>query len=152
MSAPKDKLRQILRSAKNSFKSYNEVEKRVREATSNDPWPSTSSSMMRIVHDAEDSFMYDSMLSMLLKRLQHHSQLMHVKKALILTEFILRNGNIRFVNDMKARIHIFEALESYRFLVEGSDKGGDGKRCIIETEYDCFKTILTLCFHFLRVV
>jgi len=125
MSAPKDKLRQLLRSAKNSLKTYNEVGKRVREATSNDPWPSTSTLMMRIVADTDDHFLYDSMLSMLLKRLQDTSQIMHVKKALILADFLLRNAGARFINDMKSRLHIFGNLCSYRYLVEGSDKGAD---------------------------
>lgn len=144
MSAPKDKLRQLLRSAKNSLKTYNEVEKRVREATSNDPWPSTSTLMMRIVADTDDHFLYDSMLSMLLKRLQDTSQIMHVKKALILADFLLRNAGGRFINDMKSRLHIFENLSSYRYLVEGSDKGADGE-FVTAICADAIFSVLTAC-------
>ena len=81
-SKPRDVLRKLLRQVKNRVKEYNDVERRIREATSNDPWPCSSTQMYEIACDANDQFKYDSMLGMLLKRLQDYSQIMHVKKAL----------------------------------------------------------------------
>jgi hypothetical protein len=117
--------RKVMRQVKNRMKEYNDVERRVREATSNDPWPSTSTVMHQIANDANDHFRYDSLLGMLLKRLQDYGQILHVKKALFLAEFLLRNAPQRFVNDMKDRSHIFNHLTKYRYLVDGADKGED---------------------------
>jgi hypothetical protein len=124
-SKPKDMVRKMFRQVKNRVKEYNDVEKRVREATSNDPWPCTSTLMAQIANDANDQYRYDSMLGIVLKRLQDYGQIMHVKKAMILVQYLVRNAPIRFVQDMKSRTHIFEHLKKYRFIIEGVDKGQD---------------------------
>ncbi|KMS93596.1 hypothetical protein BVRB_029880, partial [Beta vulgaris subsp. vulgaris] len=125
MSLMKDRLKNLIRSAKNSIKDYNPAERRVRDATSNEPWPPSSRTMLAICHDMTDATLYDSVLVMLLKRLQDKGQVMHVRKSLQLVEFCLRHGNRRFIEDMKTRRFIFKLLLSYRFLIHGQDKGAE---------------------------
>eukprot|EP00474_Spongospora_subterranea_P000275 CRZ00733.1 hypothetical protein [Spongospora subterranea] len=137
MSLVKQRLRTMLRSAKDSIKDYNMAERRVRAVTSNEPWPASSRSMMAVCGDMKDPGLYDSILIMLLKRIQDRSQILHVKKSLQLVDFCLRHALQRFVDDMKARRHVFLSLSKYRFLVHGQDKGAE-----IRAKSDCILALL----------
>lgn len=103
-----------MRAIKNHALSYADVEVKVREATSNDPWscpPSLLRELARATHDYQD---YPKLFSMLWKRLADVEHVLHVTKALVLLQYLLLHGSERFVLDVKRRARDITALTKYK--------------------------------------
>lgn len=103
-----------MRAIKNHALSYSDVEVKVREATSNDPWScplSLQRELSRATHDYVD---YPKLFAMLWKRLADVEHVMHVTKALQLLDFLIRHGSERFVLDVKRRQRDIAALQRYK--------------------------------------
>lgn len=54
---------------------------------------------------------------MLWKRLTDVEHVMHVQKALIVVEYLLRYGSERFINDAKRRSRDIAALQKYKVIL-----------------------------------
>jgi hypothetical protein len=93
---------------------YTEIEIKVRNATNNDKWGVSSSSMADIARATNDYQEYPQLFAMLWKRLNDVEHVMHVYKALILVEYLLRNGAERFLNDAKKRVRDISQLTKYK--------------------------------------
>ena len=107
-------MKAALRALKNHAYSYADVEVKVREATSNDPWscpPSLLRELARATHDYQD---YPKLFAMLWKRLADVEHVLHVQKALTLLHFLLLHGSERFALDVKRRARDVSALTKYR--------------------------------------
>jgi hypothetical protein len=118
------KVKKLVRSVKNSVKDYDDVQLRVREATSNDPKGADERLLSRIANDTRDRFAYDSVFSILWKRLTDLEQPSHIIKALILTEYLLKHGDPRFVSDVKCRKRVIKQLTGYKYYKAHADVGG----------------------------
>ena len=107
-------MKAALRAIRNHAYSYADVEVKVREATSNDPWsapPSLLRELSRATHDYQD---YPKLFAMLWKRLSDVEHVLHVSKALQLLHHLLLHGSERFVLDVKRRARDVSALTKYR--------------------------------------
>lgn len=123
-----DKVRKMLRNAKNNWNNYSEIEILVREATSNDPWGVSSHVMQRIARESEIPANYHSMIGILWKRLVDFQHIKHVLKALNLIDYLLRHGPERFVSDVKLRMDTIRRLKGYKYIKNGRDIGQDVRR------------------------
>jgi len=113
-----------LRAAKNM--SYEPIEVKVREATNNDPWGISSAALREIARATHHTDEYSLLFKMTWKRLHDAEHVMHVQKALILIEYLLRNGADRFVSDAKRRAKDISALQKYKqYDANNRDVGGD---------------------------
>jgi hypothetical protein len=119
-------VRAAVRAVKNTVYQFSEVEVKVREATNNDPWGVSTSAMTEIAHATNDYEAYPKLFAMLWKRLTDHEHVLHVQKALILVEFLLRHGSERFINDAKRRSRDIAQLMKYRHYDDNNrDDAGD---------------------------
>jgi hypothetical protein len=116
--ARSSEMRAALRSVKNVVYQYNEVELKVREATNNDRYM-VSNSQLAVLARATNSYQeYPSLFAMLWKRLTDLEHVMHVQKALIVVEYLIRHGAERFINDAKRRARDIAALQKYKHYDE----------------------------------
>jgi len=112
----------IIRSVKNVALQYSDIEIKVREATSNDKWGASSSQMAEIARTTNDYESYPLLFAMLWKRLNDQEHYLHVQKALLLVDYLLRNGSERFVTDAKRRKNDLLRLQEYRsYNADGED-------------------------------
>lgn len=117
-------IKAAIRAAKNM--QYEPIEVKVREATNNDAWGVSTSAMSDIARSTHHHDEYALLFKMVWKRLTDTEHVMHVQKALILTDFLLRNGAERFINDAKRRARDISALQKYKqYDANNRDVGGD---------------------------
>ena len=107
-------MKAAMRALKNHALSYSDVEVKVREATSNDPWSCPLSLMRELSRATHDYVDYPKLFAMLWKRLADVEHVMHVTKALQLLDFLIRHGSERFVLDVKRRQRDIAALQRYK--------------------------------------
>jgi len=106
-------VRSLVREVKNL--SYDPIEIKVREATSNDPWGATSTLMAEIAQSTYNYRMYSKCFAMIWKRITDVEHILHVQKALILVDYLVRNGHDRFVADAKKRARDILRLKKYKY-------------------------------------
>ena len=117
-------IKAAIRAAKNM--QYEPIEVKVREATNNDPWGQSTSVMSDIARATHHHDEYGPLFKMVWKRLNDSEHVMHVQKALILTDYLLRNGAERFINDAKRRSRDISALQKYKqYDANNRDVGGE---------------------------
>jgi hypothetical protein len=122
-------MKSVMRNLKNSVMNYDECEIRVREATSNEAWGAPSSLMLEIAEDTHHRYKYRSTVDMINKRLTDYQHLNHVLKALMLIEFLLRHGDVRFVQDMQDRNKvIIRRLRGYKYYKDNKEIGGNVRK------------------------
>jgi len=120
-------VRQAMRAVKNTVMQFSDIEVKIREATSNDPWgPSSTvlSEVSRATNNYED---YPKLFHQLWKRLNDTEHVMHVQKALMVVDYLLRNGAERFINDCKRRARDIAQLKKYKHY--DTNNQDDAKEC-----------------------
>ena len=117
-------IKAAIRAAKNM--QYEPIEVKVREATNNDAWGVSTGAMSDIARSTHHHDEYALLFKMVWKRLTDVDHVLHVQKALILVDFLLRNGAERFINDAKRRSRDISALQKYKqYDANNRDVGGD---------------------------
>jgi ENTH domain len=97
----------------------------VREATSNEQWAASSSQMAQIAKATFDYSQYPKVFAMLWKRVKDYEVHLHVQKALIVVDYLLRNGADRFVEDCRRHRQDVSQLRRYRYFDSSNrDVGG----------------------------
>jgi hypothetical protein len=121
-------MKAIMRSMKDSVYQFSEIEKKVREATNNEKWGVPGTVMAEIARATNDYTEYPKLFSMLWKRLNDEEHMLHVKKALILLEYLLRNGSERFITNCKEKIRDIARLKKYKhYDANNEDDAGDAR-------------------------
>jgi len=120
------KVREIADKVTNIVMNYTEVEAKVREATSCDPWGPTGQQLQAL---AQQTFSYEAfpeVMGMLWKQMLHdnRSSWRRTYKSLILLDYLVRNGSERVVTSSREHIYDLRSLENYTFTDEnGKDMG-----------------------------
>uniref|UniRef100_A0A8C0Y4U6 Epsin 2 n=1 Tax=Cyprinus carpio carpio TaxID=630221 RepID=A0A8C0Y4U6_CYPCA len=115
----------IRRQMKNVVNNYTEPEKKVREATSNDPWGPSSSLMSEIADLTYNVVAFSEIMSMIWKRLNDHGKnWRHVYKALTLLDYLIKTGSERVALQCKENIFAIQTLKDFQFIDrDGKDQG-----------------------------
>jgi len=120
-------LRKIVRELKNL--SYDEIEIKVREATSNEPEGAPLSLMEQISKATYDPNLFNKLFTQLWKRLTDVEQYLHVSKALSLVNHLLRGGDKRFVEEVRKRSRDIFRLRKYRYFnTDGQNIAADANQ------------------------
>jgi len=115
---------------------YTDVEIKVRDATNNDPW-GTKTALLQEIADATHNYEeYPRLFSMLWRRLTDINHVMHVQKALILIEYLLRNGADRFIRDAKQRSRDIQKLKKYKHYDQNSEDDAKDARIKAKRVFD----------------
>ncbi|KAG5832422.1 hypothetical protein ANANG_G00291000 [Anguilla anguilla] len=115
----------IRRQMKNMVNNYSEAEKKVREATSNDPWGPSSSLMSEIADLTYNVVAFSEIMSMIWKRLNDHGKnWRHVYKALTLLDYLIKTGSERVALQCKENIFAIQTLKDFQYIDrDGKDQG-----------------------------
>lgn len=115
----------LLRNMRNVVHNYTEVEIKVREATSNDPWGPSSSIMADISDLTYQAQPFPEIMAMLWKRLSDHGKnWRHVYKSLMLLDYLVKTGSERVAAQCKENIYAITTLKDFQFIDrDGKDQG-----------------------------
>ncbi|TLD23286.1 hypothetical protein PspLS_07469 [Pyricularia sp. CBS 133598] len=116
----------VMRSVKNVTKGYSNVQVKVREATSNDPWGPTGTQMSEIAQlTFNSSTEFYEIMDMIDKRLNDKGKnWRHVLKALKVLDYCLHEGSELVVTWGKQNIYIIRTLREFQYIDEdGRDVG-----------------------------
>ncbi|XP_076273011.1 epsin homolog lqf isoform X3 [Rhynchophorus ferrugineus] len=114
----------IRRNIKNFAHNYSDAQKKVREATSNDPWGPSSTIMAEIADLTYNVVAFSEIMQMIWKRLNDHGKnWRHVYKALVLLEYLIKTGSEKVGQQCKENIYAIQTLKEFQHLEEGKDQG-----------------------------
>ncbi|XP_047215783.1 epsin-2-like [Girardinichthys multiradiatus] len=115
----------IRRQMKNMVNNYSDAEKKVREATSNDPWGPSSSLMSEIADLTYNVVAFSEIMNMIWKRLNDHGKnWRHVYKALMLLDYLIKTGSERVALQCKENIFAIQTLKDFQYVdKDGKDQG-----------------------------
>lgn len=120
------KVRELMDKATNVVMNYTDTEAKVREATNDDAWGPTGAMMQEL---AQGTFTYEQfpeVMSMLWKRMlqENKRNWRRTYKALLLLNYLVRNGSERVVTSSREHIYDLKSLENYAYVDDfGKDQG-----------------------------
>ncbi|XP_066262936.1 epsin-2 isoform X2 [Euwallacea similis] len=116
----------IRRNLKNIAHNYSDAQRKVREATSNDPWGPSSTIMAEIADLTYNVVAFSEIMQMVWKRLNDHGKnWRHVYKALVLLEYLIKTGSEKVAQQCKENIYAIQTLKDFQHLEEGKDQGSN---------------------------
>lgn len=119
-------MKSYVRKAQNAVLNLTDVEAKVREATNNEPWGASTTLMADI---ARATFSYrdrEEICNMIFRRFTEKSvrEWRQIYKALVLLEYLVKNGSERFVDDARANVALVTMLKSFHYIdSKGVDQG-----------------------------
>eukprot|EP00117_Sycon_ciliatum_P033401 scpid43270/ scgid25706/ Epsin-2; EPS-15-interacting protein 2; Intersectin-EH-binding protein 2 len=115
----------VRRAVKNVVGNYSDIQVKVREATSNDPWGPSGALMSDIADATYNVIAFDDIISLLWRRLNDSGKnWRHVYKALTVLDYILKTGSERVFDHCKDNIFTIQTLKDFVFIdKEGKDQG-----------------------------
>ncbi|XP_023312039.1 epsin-2-like [Anoplophora glabripennis] len=114
----------IRRNLKNFAHNYSDAQKKVREATSNDPWGPSSTIMAEVADLTYNVVAFSEIMQMIWKRLNDHGRnWRHVYKALVLLDYLIKTGSEKVGQQCKENIFAIQTLKDFQYLEEGKDQG-----------------------------
>ncbi|KAA1473303.1 ENTH-domain-containing protein [Dentipellis sp. KUC8613] len=116
-----------LRVAKNYTKGYSDVQAKVREATSNDPWGPSGTQMNEIAQMSYNQNDFVEIMEMLDKRLNDKGKnWRHVFKSLTVLDYLLHAGSENVVIYFRDNIYVVKTLKEFQYVDEyGKDQGAN---------------------------
>lgn len=110
----------LRRNIKNFAHNYSDAQKKVREATSNDPWGPSSTIMAEIADLTYNVVAFSEIMQMVWKRLNDHGRnWRHVYKALVLLEYLIKTGSEKVGQQCKENIFAIQTLKDFQYIEEG---------------------------------
>ncbi|KAI0791320.1 hypothetical protein C8Q75DRAFT_732423 [Abortiporus biennis] len=117
----------IVRVAKNYTKGYSDVQAKVRDATSNDPWGPSGTQMNELAQMTYNQNDFVEIMEMLDKRLNDKGKnWRHVFKSLTVLDYLLHAGSENVVIYFKDNLYIIKTLKEFQYIDEyGKDQGAN---------------------------
>ncbi|TQV96310.1 epsin-3 [Cordyceps javanica] len=114
------------RKAQNAVMNYTEMESKVREATNNEPWGASSTTMQEIANGTFSYQTLNEIMPMIYRRFTEKSaeEWRQIYKALQLLEFLIKHGSERVIDDARGHITLLKMLRQFHFIDQnGKDQG-----------------------------
>ncbi|GAV47622.1 hypothetical protein ZYGR_0H04680 [Zygosaccharomyces rouxii] len=118
--------KKYFRKAQNVVFNYTEMEAKVREATNNEPWGTSSTLMEYIAQGTYNLREREEILGMIFRRFTEKTanEWRQIYKALQLLEYLIKHGSERFIDDTRCSISLLKMLESFHYVdSQGRDQG-----------------------------
>lgn len=115
-----------VRKAQNVVLNYSEMEGKVREATNNEPWGTSSKKMQEIASGTYNYREREEICGMIFRRFTEKAanEWRQIYKSLILLEYLIKHGSERFVDDARANMSLISMLKSFHYIdSQGRDQG-----------------------------
>ncbi|KAL1920471.1 uncharacterized protein VTP21DRAFT_848 [Calcarisporiella thermophila] len=116
-----------LRTVKNYTKGYSNIQSKVREATSNDPWGPSGTLMNEIAQATYHKHLFMEVMEIIDKRLNDKGKnWRHVFKALMLLDYCLHVGSESVIAYARENLYVIKTLKEFQYLDErGKDVGAN---------------------------
>ncbi|KAI0331570.1 ENTH-domain-containing protein [Cubamyces sp. BRFM 1775] len=117
----------IVRAAKNYTKGYSDVQAKVRDATSNDPWGPSGTQMNELAQLSYNQDSFVEIMEMLDKRLNDKGKnWRHVFKSLTVLDYLLHAGSENVVVYFRDNLYVIKTLKEFQYVdEEGKDQGAN---------------------------
>ncbi|KAM0329525.1 hypothetical protein ACHAQA_004834 [Verticillium albo-atrum] len=116
-----------VRKVQNAVMNYTEMEaKKVREATNNEPWGASSTTMQEIANGTFNYSTLNEIMPMIYRRFTEKAaeEWRQIYKALQLLEFLIKHGSERVIDDARGHITLLKMLRQFHFIDQnGKDQG-----------------------------
>ncbi|PSK60348.1 ENTH domain-containing protein [Elsinoe australis] len=115
-----------VRKVQNAVMNYTEMESKVREATNNEPWGASTTTMQEIASATFNYQMLNEIMPMIYKRFTEKSaeEWRQIYKALQLMEFLVKNGSERVIDDARSHLSLLKMLRQFHYIDQnGKDQG-----------------------------
>ncbi|KAH8679920.1 hypothetical protein BGZ60DRAFT_369125 [Tricladium varicosporioides] len=115
-----------VRKVQNAVMNYTEMEAKVREATNNEPWGASSSTMQEIANGTYNYQLLNEIMPMIYKRFTEKAaeEWRQIYKALQLLEFLIKNGSERVIDDARSHLTLLKMLRQFHYIDQnGKDQG-----------------------------
>ena len=115
----------LRRQVKNVVRNFSDIEVKVRESTSNDPWGPSSSLTSEIADATYNVQAFSEIMVMLWKRINDHGKnWRHVYKSLVVLDYIVKTGSERVAQQCRENIFAIKTLKDFQFIdKDGKDQG-----------------------------
>ncbi|KAF9923569.1 hypothetical protein FBU30_006398 [Linnemannia zychae] len=126
-ATPKYAAKSTLRSIKNFTNGYSDMQAKVREATSNDPWGPSGSQMNELAAASHNQHEFLEIMEILDKRMNDKGKnWRHVFKALTVLDYLLHVGSENVVKYARENLYIVKTLKEFQYIdEEGKDQGSN---------------------------
>ncbi|KAJ1330852.1 epsin [Microdochium nivale] len=115
-----------VRKVQNAVMNFTEMESKVREATNNEPWGASSTTMQEIANGTFNYQTLNEIMPMIYRRFTEKSaeEWRQIYKALQLLEFLIKHGSERVIDDARGHITLLKMLRQFHFIdANGKDQG-----------------------------
>ncbi|WBW74823.1 ENTH/VHS domain protein Ent3 [Schizosaccharomyces osmophilus] len=111
-------IKAAVRKAQNVVMNYTSTEAKVREATNNEPWGSSTSLMMEIAQGTHNYSQLNEIMPMVYRRFTEKTaeEWRQIYKALQLLEFLVKNGSERVIDDARAHQATIKMLRNFHYI------------------------------------
>ncbi|KZT02072.1 ENTH-domain-containing protein [Laetiporus sulphureus 93-53] len=118
-----------LRVAKNYTKGYTHTQAKVRDATSNDPWPPSGRQMHEIAQLTFNPEDFVEIMEMMDKRLNDKGKnWRHVFKALTLLDYLLHSGSENVILYFRDNLYVVKTLREFQYVDDNDQDQGANVR------------------------
>lgn len=112
------------RKIKNVILNYSDAQRKVREATSNEPWAPPTELLRQIAEYSHNPSELNDMMLILWKRINDSGRnWRHVYKSLVLLEYLLLRGSDKVVRHCQENIYSIQVLRGFAWSEDGKDHG-----------------------------
>ncbi|TQS33305.1 hypothetical protein Golomagni_06355, partial [Golovinomyces magnicellulatus] len=114
------------RKAQNAVMNYTDMEAKVREATNNEPWGASTTTMQEIANGTFSYQTLNEIMPMIYRRFTEKAadEWRQIYKSLQLLEFLIKNGSERVIDDARGHITLLKMLRQFHFIDQnGKDQG-----------------------------
>jgi len=103
---------------------YTEMEAKVRDATNDDPWGASSTTMQEIAQGTFNFQQFNEIMPTIYKRFTEKEarEWRQIYKALQLLEYLIKHGSERVIDDARSHISMIKILRNFHYV---DDKGKD---------------------------
>ncbi|KAH9467128.1 hypothetical protein Pst134EB_002156 [Puccinia striiformis f. sp. tritici] len=103
---------------------YTEMEAKVRDATNDDPWGASSTTMQEIAQGTFNFQQFNEIMPTIYKRFteKEAAEWRQIYKALQLLEYLIKHGSERVIDDARSHISMIKILRNFHYV---DDKGKD---------------------------
>jgi hypothetical protein len=124
MSLIQQKLKDATKIVKNTVLNVPELEQKVKEATSNDPWGPHGTLLQQLAQTSSHYSDLQLIMTTLWKRMADIKYWRHVYKSLVVLEYLIKSGSERCIGEARDSIDQIKSLRDFKFIDEnGKDQG-----------------------------
>ncbi|KAI9254596.1 hypothetical protein BDA99DRAFT_518801 [Phascolomyces articulosus] len=119
-------VKDVINKVKNVVLNYTEMEAKVHEATNNEAWGASSTLMQEIAQGTYNYQYFNEIMPTLYKRFTEKEarQWRQIYKALVLLEYLVKNGSERVIDDARAHLSMIKIMRNFHYIDEkGKDQG-----------------------------